>query len=226
MGKIENDELRKIRNEHFIKAFEHVKRSLNMSQGALAEAIGSKNAYISNFRNGTRPVPDDTVEALVRISATKPGLQLFSEYLYGNSDIMLLANVTDEEMAAAKMRRDNPDWDAMQARRKKLEKEIEQQITEIHPSYHTDPSSQVNAIIAAKDDAIESLKRELSTKDDLIQSLRDQLAAKDQLIAEQKARLIDYRRIIDSQNDLSDYHFPIGTAEAKLPKNHPNVSPK
>lgn len=76
-----------------------------------------------------------------------------------------------------------------------------------------DQSSLINATIAAKDESIASLKRELQTKNDLIQSLRDQLAAKDQLIAEQKARLIDYRRIIDSHNGISDYPFPIGAAE-------------
>lgn len=88
-----------------------------------------------------------------------------------------------------------------------------------------DPSSIMNAALAAQMQTIESLKsekatlleahaRELKAKDDLIQSLRDQLATKDQLIAEQKARLIDYRRIIDSHNGLPDYPFPIGAAEA------------
>lgn len=87
-----------------------------------------------------------------------------------------------------------------------------------------DSSSAVNAALAAQMQTIESLKsekatllevhaRELKAKDDLIQSLRDQLAAKDQLIAEQKARLIDYRRIIDSHNGLPDYPFPIGASE-------------
>ena len=94
-----------------------------------------------------------------------------------------------------------------------------------------DTSSVINAAIAAQMQTIESLKsekdtlievhaRELKAKDDLIQSLREQLAAKDQLIAEQKARLIDYRRIIDSHSDITNYHFPIGTAEGK---NQPNI---
>lgn len=87
-----------------------------------------------------------------------------------------------------------------------------------------DTSSAINAALAAQMQAIESLKsekttllethaRELKVKDDLIQSLRDQLADKDQLIAEQKARLIEYRRIIDSRDDMINYPFPIGTAE-------------
>lgn len=76
-----------------------------------------------------------------------------------------------------------------------------------------DQSSLINATIAAKDEAIASLKRELQTKNDIIQALREQISAKDQLIAEQKARLIEYRRIIDSHNGISDYPFPIGAAE-------------
>ena len=90
-----------------------------------------------------------------------------------------------------------------------------------------EPSSIMNAALAAQMQTIESLKsekatileahaRELQAKDDLIQSLRDQLTAKDQLIAEQKARLIDYRRIIDSHKGLPEYPFPIGAAERNL----------
>ena len=87
-------------------------------------------------------------------------------------------------------------------------------VTPVTPPVNVpDMSSVFNAALAAKDEAIVSLKRELSTKDDLIQSLRDQLAAKDQLIAEQKARLIDYRRIIDSRDSLDRYPFPIGAAD-------------
>ena len=87
-----------------------------------------------------------------------------------------------------------------------------------------DISSIMNATIAAQMQTIESLKsekatlleahaRELKVKNDLIQSLRDRLADKDRIIAEQKARLIDYRRIIDSRDDMTNYPFPIGTAE-------------
>lgn len=83
----------------------------------------------------------------------------------------------------------------------------------IEPAAHVpDMSSVFNSALAKADETIESLKRELRTKDELIQSLREQIATKDQLITEQKARLIDYRRIIDSRA-LSNYPFPIGTAE-------------
>lgn len=211
MGKIKNDELRRIRNDHFIRAFEHVARCLSMTQGVLAEAIGTKTAYISNFRKGLRPVTEEAIDGLIRISATKPGLQVFSEYLYGNSDIMLLCNVSDEEMAASKMRRDNPDYDMIEKQKAANESTVE-------PAANIpDMSSVFNAALAAKDEAIESLKRELCTKDDLIQSLREQLVTKDNLIAEQKARLIDYRHQIDQfqHSDISNYPFPIGAADGE-----------
>ena len=98
-----------------------------------------------------------------------------------------------------------------------------------------DPSSIMNAALAAQMQTIESLKsekatllevhaRELKAKDDLIQALREQISAKDQLIAEQKARLIDYRRIVDSRDStLTNYPFPFGVAEDAHKK---NVSPK
>lgn len=94
-----------------------------------------------------------------------------------------------------------------------------------------EPSSMVNAIIsshhiaiASKDETItslqqqlqsqeESLKREIQSKDEIIQSLREQLRDKENLIAEQKARLIDYRRIIDSNVSTSNWPFPIGAAD-------------
>ena len=122
MGRIENDEQRKIRNAHFIRAFEYVASVLELGQGELAERIGSKSSHISNFKKGLRPVPPETITGLINISASKPGLQIFSEYLYGNSDIMLLANVSDEEMAAAKSRSGNPDYEAIHKRDKETER--------------------------------------------------------------------------------------------------------
>lgn len=235
MGKIENDELRKIKNEHFIRAFEYVQKALKMGQGKLAEAIGSKNAYISNFRNGTRPVPGETIEALIRISATKPGLQIFSEYLYGNSDIMLLANVSDEEMVAAKMRRSNPDYDAMQ---KHQGKDAPQSSTST-----IETSSAFNAAIAAHVRIIEGLESQLAAKE---KEMTDRLADRDTVIAEKSARITALERTVADKEeiirardariaflerqlaeihmqDISRYPFAIGAAENAQSQ---NVSPK
>ena len=114
---------------------------------------------------------------------------------------------------------------------------VQQSQTYIEPdtpvSSPIDPSSILNAALAAQMQTIESLKsekatllevhaRELKAKDDLVQSLRDQLAAKDQLISDKDAlirardsRILELERRIDQLNadDLSNYHFPIGAAE-------------
>lgn len=211
MGRIENDKIRKLKNEHFIKAFEYVAKCLNMTQGALAAAVGGKSSYISNYRNGTRPVTEDVIEKLIAISATKPGLQIFREYLYGFSDIMLLVNVTDEEMVDAKMRHDNPDYDKVQALREKKEKEIWQQLQ----PYTIDPSSQQNATISAYIEAIESLKREIRSKNELLAEKDARLKEKDERIAELKAHNIDLRRQLNQyqSSDIDRFPFTIGAAD-------------
>ena len=106
-------------------------------------------------------------------------------------------------------------------------------VSAVPASTPVDTSSAINAALAAQMESIELLKsekatlleahaRELKVKNDLIQSLRDRLADKDRIIAEQKARLIDYRRIIDSRDDMTNYPFPIGTAEGEH-REHKNL---
>ena len=206
MGKIENDKMRKLKNEHFIKAFEYVAQCLNMTQGELAVAVGSKSSYISNYRNGTKPVTEDVIENLIRVSSTKPGLQIFSEYLYGFSDIMLLDNVTDEEMVDAKMRHENPDYDAM---RGNIKKEV---------PYSLPPAFDLSIIIehAVKaatvyaDQNIATLKSQLSDKDKMLDD-------KEEIISNLKARIRDLEHTIanNSLSDIEHYPFHIGAADGE-----------
>jgi transcriptional regulator with XRE-family HTH domain len=194
MGKIENDEQRKLKNANFMKAFKYVAAKLKMNQGQLAEAIGSKSAYISNFSKGLRPVPEETINALVNISAKIPNGQIFTEYLHGNSDIMLLANVTDEEMTDAKRRATNPDYDAMQARLKEKEKHLDNAITQSLP--FIDPASQQNASIAAYVQLTNRLSDDLKKKEI---EMEERLAEKDARIAELKDTIADKEEIIKSR---------------------------
>lgn len=64
-----------------------------------------------------------------------------------------------------------------------------------------DQSSLINAAIAAKDETIESLKRELKTKDDLISTLRARIAD------------LEARADTNKYTKLSDYPFDVGVAE-------------
>ena len=230
MGKIENDELRKLKNANFMKAFKHVASKLKMNQGQLAEAIGSKSAYISNFSKGLRPVPEETIDALVDISANIPNGQIFREFLLGNSDIMLLANVTDEEMIAAKRRATDPDYDVMQARLKEKEKQLDANLVQNLP--YIDPASQQNASITAYVQLTNRLSDDLKKKEI---EMEERLAEKDARIAELKATIADKENMIKYRDarisvlerqlsaattgDISRYPFTIGAAEDNIQPN-------
>ena len=224
MGKIENDELRKLKNANFMKAFKHVASKLKMNQGQLAEAIGSKSAYISNFSKGLRPVPEETIDALVDISAKIPNGQIFREFLLGNSDIMLLANVTDEEMIAAKRRATDPDYDVMQERLKEKEKQLDVNLAQNLP--YIDPASQQNAIITAyvqltnrlsddlKKKEIEMEER-LKEKNSHIAALERTISDKEEIIKAREAHIaeLEHQLAAATTGDLSRYPFTIGVAE-------------
>ena len=202
MGKIENDELIKKRNAHFIRAFEYVASVLELSQGELAETIGSKSAYISNFRKGLRPVPDETISGLINISSSKPGLQIFSEYLYGNSDIMLLSNVSDEEMVTAKMRSGNPDFEELNKRNKDAEllQKISERSKNIQMSVlgHIVEEPKVNNGMVSEDDPIPHLP---TWADTLLGIISKQVAENEVLHAELKQSISE---VIEIKEQLSE----------------------
>lgn len=204
MGKIENDKERMQRNEHFMTAFKYVAKMLKMNQGELATAIGSKSAYISNFSKGLRPVPSETVEALIRISCSEGCQKIYSEYLTGNSDIMLLANVSAEQLAEDELRKSNPDYDAMKSREQQKRQQVEQSMQ--HP--YVDPGSQMNATIAAQMKTIETLESQ-------IDDLRATIADKEEIIRAREARIVqlEHEIAILRTSDVRDYPFTIGAAE-------------
>lgn len=227
MGKKDNDALRRKKNEHFIRAFNYVATARNMNQGELATAIGSKSAYISGYKSGIRPVTDEVIEGLVRESCVEPSQQIYREYLLGNSDIMLLANVTDEELAEVELRRNNPDYETMQQRLHDSERKLDTQFSQsLPPASAIDPSSAVNAAIAAYIELTNRLKQEMSDrladkdtiiaeKQSRIDALEQTIAAQDAIIRDRDARILELERRIAQINaeDLSHYHFPIGAAE-------------
>ena len=79
-----------------------------------------------------------------------------------------------------------------------------------------DMSSVFNAALAAKDETIASLHRELKTKDDLVESLRSQIAAKDDHIVTLKEQLVHLRLVVD-EHGLSKTVFPFGAGAAEPP---------
>lgn len=219
------------KNKPFITAFQYFADYLTEgSKKGLCELMGMPPSRISEILNGKKPVNEKAIDALIRVSATKQGMQIYSEYLHGNSDIMLLANVTDEEMVEASLRKSNPDYEAMK-RRRGAEHPTPQ--PEQRPSI--DPSSELNAALSAYVQLTNRLTDDLKRKE---QELSDRLADRDAVIAEKSARIITLERTIadkeeiirardariaqlESQlaeihlQDISRYPFALGAAEGK-----------
>lgn len=183
----------KLKNEIFAFVLDWLVKNKGVDgQKGLSQITGISQNTVSRIMTGKVEPSDDTLR---KLNDAFGGI-FNMNYLRGISTVMFI----EDEMYYAQHPDEHPLYE---------KKEPAAQIP--------DMSSVFNSALAAKDDAIASLKRELATKDDLIQSLRDQLAAKDAVIVEQKARLIDYRRIIDSQNGVS-YPFPVGAADVLTKK--------
>ena len=205
---------KKLKNELFKVAVDYLFREKKVSsQKELAEKIGITEQSLSRVMNGGRTVSDKTLRLM---NEAFGGIFNMAYFRGEDPHCMLMEDLAyykqhpEERLVFEKPNGDNP---------APLES-----ANAVPASSPIDPSSIMNAALAAQMQSIELLKsekaslleahaREIQAKDDLIQSLRDQLAAKDQLIAEQKARLIDYRRIIDSRSSLPNYPFPLGAAE-------------
>ena len=107
--------------------------------------------------------------------------------------------------------------------------EGEMVVTDSKPTSQPMPDygSLMNAALAAKDDAIESLKREiakvdesamheLASKEETISALRGQLATKDALIESLQQQVADLRAALAEQqkkDSLGNYPFTIGAAD-------------
>ena len=185
------------RQKRLHEAYEHLRKFFGIhTQTDFAEALKYSRVYISSALNGNEKNLTDKL--FKNICEAFPDVFNLDYLLTGKGDLLTV----EEDVKSTELG----------------QKPTHSSAAEI------DSSSIMNAALAAQMESIELLKsekttlleaheRELKVKNDLIQSLRDQLADKDRIIAEQKARLIDYRRIIDSCDDMTNYPFPIGTAE-------------
>ena len=194
MARVNDDELRKTRSMHFTRAFEYVAMMLKLTQGKLAEKIGSKNAYISVYKSGVRPVPEEIIDNFIRISASKPGLQIYKEYLLGNSNIMLLSNLTEEEIAEVEFRKNNPDY-------KILKEKSEPQKS----SRNTD----IDAIVE------HAVKAATSYADKTIENLERRIVEKDKYIASLESSVNELRLLLAAKNTkpINNYQFEMGVSD-------------
>ena len=198
------------RNKPFNTAFKFFADYLvNGSQKDMCELMGVPAPRVSEVIKDKKPVNDKLINALINLSAKK-GMQIYSEYLYGHSDIMLLENVTDEEMAEASLRKSNPDYEKMMKQRGMPEQNQQP------PAVTTiDPSSAVNAAISAYAQLIEAKDAVIAELEARITDLQRTIADKESIIRDRDARIRTLERQLAAADtsDLSRYPFTIGAAE-------------
>lgn len=213
-------EERKRGNAPFLIAFEHVRTMLGLTKGKLCEILKVKASRLSEWDKGEKSVQEPVKYALVDLSVQKDIGQISIDYLDGYTDIMLLDNIPDEELSEIKMKRENPDYYAMQERLKKKERQFEKS------ALYIDPSSQQNASISAyiqltnrldadlKNKEIEMQKR-LAEKDARIADLQRTIADKETIIKSLNAKIVELERklAVTVTSDIEHYPFPIGAAE-------------
>ena len=191
-------EERKKWNVPFLRAFNNqLDEGYAKNKGDLCSKIGIQPGLISNYTNGTKKVSPETMNALARVSKGK----LNVNYMLGKSEYMLLANVPDEEYIEG----NNPDREVMAKRKAEP----------LQPDF----SSYINALLAKSDETIASLKRELVSKDEIIQTKNERIADLEKLAEERLHRIAELRRVIDAYNiNITDYPFPLGSAEERTSK--------
>lgn len=198
------------KNKPFNTAFKFFADYLvNGSQKDMCELMGVQAPRVSEVIKDKKPVNDKLINALINLSAKK-GMQIYSEYLYGHSDIMLLENVTDEEMAEVSLRKSNPDYEKMMK-----QKEMPEQ-NQQPPSVPTiDPSSAVNAAISAYAQLIEAKDAVIAELEARIADLQRTITDKDTIIRDREARIATMERQLAAAatSDLSRYPFNMGAAE-------------
>ena len=201
-------EERKRGNAPFLTAFEHVRTMLGLGKGKMCDLLKVKASRLSEWDKGEKSVPEPVKYSLVQISVEKDIGQISIDYLDGYTDIMLQANIPDDELAEIKMRRSNPDYDQLKARQES--KWMEAQSIIGQPT----PSSVINASLAQQAESVEAFRIALSAKDEIIKEKDERIHELKELIAQLRADLNEAKAIIaTSEASLEKYPFPIGAAD-------------
>ena len=188
----------KTRNNNFAAALDYLKRNKGIkTQNELAKRMGVSKDTITRIIKAYTPVTEDAITKF----QTATGCIFNLQWLRGESDVMMTEDLEVKSVSD----QENTHQSALM------------------PDY----SSITNAMIAAKDDAIESLKRELvkteesakrelASKEEAISALRGQLTTKDTLIDTLQQQIADLRASLAEQqkkDSLGNYPFTVGVAD-------------
>ena len=189
---------------NFARALAYLRANgLIKNQKDLAGRIGTTQTTITRNKKGNvRHFDEDTLQ---KFSAVFGGI-INIAYIRGESEKMLVADLTPQEKINIGVNSVTASADSRDGKR------------------NLDMSSLINAALAAKDETIMSLRRELTAKDDIISVLHSQLSDKDNLIADKERYILDLQQQLfalsnhspqeSPQKDFSrGYSYPLGVAE-------------
>lgn len=210
-------EERKRNNAPFLTAFEHVRKLLNLTKGEMCKMLDVKASRFSEWDKGEKPVPKPVKCALVDLSAHRNIGQISMDYLDGYTDIMLLPNIPDDELAEIKMRRSNPDYDKLKARRESKWKEVDEMMNV--QSGQPTPSSVFNASLAQQAESVEAFRIALASKDETIKEKNERILELKEAIAEKEARIENLKELVAQlRADLNEAKAIIAASESGLAK--------
>lgn len=210
-------EERKRNNAPFLTAFEHVRKLLNLTKGEMCKMLDVKAPRLSEWDKGEKPVPDPVKCALVDLSSHKNIGQISMDYLDGYTDIMLLSNIPDDELAEIKMRRSNPDYDKLKARRESKWEEVEEMMNV--PSGQPTPSGVFNASLSQQAESVEAFRIALESKDETIKEKNERIIELKDALAEKEARIENLKELVAQlRADLNEAKAIIAASESGLAK--------
>lgn len=147
------------------------------NQKDLAQRIGTTETTITRNKKGNVRRFDE--ETIIKFNEVFGDI-INIAYLRGESSIMLVSNLLSQERINRRVNQ-NPKF-----------------TTDITADTNAPDSpttgSLINSALAAKDETIEAMKREISAKDELIATLRAQLADKDNVIADKERYISSLQR--------------------------------
>ena len=174
-------------NNNFLDVIRWLKSEYGYTQAYIVEKAELAPNAISKIKNGKANAGDETITKLCN------AFNLNSDYFYGRSSCKT----------------------KFEEKREKLDKNLQQAQRCIQSQPYIDPGSQINALIAAKDETIDSLKSRIA-------DLQRTIADKEEIIKSREARIIELERKLaaETTSDLSRYPFTIGAAEDKKQRKH------
>ena len=174
-------------NSNFLDVIRWLKSEYRYTQAYIVKKAELAPNAISKIKNGKANAGDETITKICN------AFNLNSDYFYGRS----------------------PYKTKLEESEAKLDENIHQAQAFIQSQSYIDPSSQMNATIAAQMKTIEVLEDQLNEKGARIAELKQSIADKDAIIRSRDARILELERQLAAAttSDISRYPFGIGTAE-------------